>query len=73
MTRAEHLAWAKRRALEYVDAGEIVNAVASMTSDLRKHDKLADHPAIPMGTMLLMSHSALHSSGQVRKWIEGFN
>jgi hypothetical protein len=37
MTRDEHLAWCKQRALEYVDAGDLANAVASMTSDLKEH------------------------------------
>jgi hypothetical protein len=31
--RAEHLAWAKQRALEYLDAGDIANAVTSMDND----------------------------------------
>ena len=30
LTRDEHLAWCKRRALEYVDAGDLTHAVASM-------------------------------------------
>lgn len=34
MDRAEHLAWAKARALEYVARGELANAIASMASDL---------------------------------------
>jgi hypothetical protein len=34
MTREEHLAWAKTRALEYANRGDLVNAVASMGSDL---------------------------------------
>jgi len=38
-SRAEHLAWAKARALEYVDAGNIMQAMASLTSDLTKHDE----------------------------------
>ena len=33
-TREQHIAWAKERALEYVDAGDLANAVASMGSDL---------------------------------------
>src|SRR6476660_9902729 len=37
LTRDEHLAWCKRRALEYVDAGDLTRAVASMTSDLKTH------------------------------------
>jgi hypothetical protein len=34
LTRDEHLAWCKRRALGYVDAGDLTHAVASMASDL---------------------------------------
>jgi hypothetical protein len=37
LTRAEHLQWAKARALEYVEAGDLANACASMLSDLSKH------------------------------------
>lgn len=39
MTRAEHLQWAKDRALEYVAIGDMNQAFASMTSDLRKLQK----------------------------------
>jgi hypothetical protein len=35
VTRDEHLAWRKRRALEYVDADDLTSAVASMGSDLK--------------------------------------
>jgi hypothetical protein len=41
MTRAEHLAWCKERALEYLDMGDRVNAMASMISDLGKHPETA--------------------------------
>ena len=37
MTRKEHLEWCKARALEYLDRGDIQNAVTSMMSDLGKH------------------------------------
>ena len=36
MNRDEHLAWAKRRALEYLAAGELMEAFTSMASDLNK-------------------------------------
>ena len=42
MTRAEHLAWAKQRALEYVDRGELQHALDSIISDMRKHPALFD-------------------------------
>lgn len=37
MNAAEHFAWAKGRALEYVDLGDAGNAMASLVSDLGKH------------------------------------
>jgi hypothetical protein len=46
MSRADHLAWCKQRALEYLDAGDRTNAIASMISDLRKHPELEDHAGI---------------------------
>lgn len=36
-TREEHMKFCKKRALEYLDAGNLVEAVASMVSDLSKH------------------------------------
>lgn len=38
MTRAEHVAWAKERALEYVEAGQLTDAWTSLVSDLGKHE-----------------------------------
>lgn len=72
MTRAEHLDWAKKRALEYLDAGDIRNAYGSMISDLRKHPELEDHLAIELSLMLLLG-GHLSTDFQMRNWIEGFN
>jgi hypothetical protein len=36
-TREEHLEWCKERAREYLDRGDLANAVASMGSDMDKH------------------------------------
>ena len=72
-TRAEHLAWCKKRALAYLDAGEPVqDALASMFSDLRKHDETADHAAIQLGGMLMLS-GHLSTPAEVRRFIEGFH
>jgi hypothetical protein len=38
-TREEHLAWCKQRALELLADGDRAGAVASMISDLQKHDE----------------------------------
>ena len=70
MTRAEHLAWAKQRALEYVDQGDIASAIASMISDLRKHPEL-EKSAAPAGVLMFTIDT--RSPDSVRKWIEGFN
>ena len=42
MTRSEHLAWCKTRALEYCKVGNIDDALASMLSDLGKHPETVD-------------------------------
>lgn len=71
-TRAEHLAWCKQRALEYVDKGDVQNAYASMASDLNKHPETAGHQAIQLGMMMLMD-GQLSSPQEMRKFIDGFN
>ena len=71
-TRAEHLAWCKQRALEYVDAGNINQAFASMGSDLNKHPETANHSGITLGAMMLMG-GQLDTAEKMRRFIEGFN
>jgi hypothetical protein len=69
MNREEHLAWAKARALEYVDAGDINQAVASMLSDLGKHeDTRAGLDVYADGTAAALSGNP----EIVRRWIEAF-
>ena len=72
MTRTEHLEWCKKRALEYVDAGDNRNAATSMMSDLRKHDETSNHVGISLGIALMME-GHLSSSAAMRKFIDGFN
>lgn len=72
MTRDEHLQWCKDRALQYVERGDLINAVASMLSDLRKHDELKDHIGIQLGLGLMMTE-ALRNVHEVKRFIEGFN
>ena len=43
MTRAEHLEWAKNRALEYACAGNLTDALGSLISDLNKHPETRDN------------------------------
>ena len=72
MTRSEHLAWCKERALEYANMGEFQSAVASMGSDLRKHPETERHAGIQLGVMLMMG-GMLNTEQKVVEWINGFN
>jgi len=72
MTRAEHLNWCKKRALEYVDLGDTNQAYASMLSDMRKHKETENHAALELGVMMMMA-GQLSSSDKMREFIEGFN
>ena len=71
-TREEHIAWCKERALVYVDRGDLVSALASMTSDMRKHPE-NDTRAVTVllaldGVRCVTSNDA----AGMRRLIEGF-
>lgn len=68
--RAAHLEWCKERALAYVDGGDLTNALASITSDLRKHPTTEYHPGMVLGTALAMN-GHLATPDRMREWIEG--
>jgi|tagenome__1003787_1003787.scaffolds.fasta_scaffold20761967_2 hypothetical protein len=69
MSQAEHLDWAKQRALE--ELPDVGNATNSFISDLAKHSKLQDHPVI---TLLGMhAASGLLNERTCRQLIEGTN
>jgi hypothetical protein len=70
--RAEHLQWAKDRAIEYVKRDELGNAYASMMSDLNKHPDTRNHPALLIGTQLLITGN-LNTPEQMKHFIEGIN
>ena len=69
--RAEHLAWAKQRALEYLDRGDLQQAVASMGMDLEQHPDFTG----PVYGMLTFGGLIAIREGPdaVRRWIEGFH
>lgn len=72
MNRGEHLAWCKKRALEFVDNDDLQQAYASMVSDLQKHDETVNHIGIELGMMQMLS-GMLDDKYHMRKFIEGFN
>lgn len=72
MTRQEHLAWCKTRAIELINSGDISQGLISMMSDLGKHDETKNHSGI-MLTVILMAGGHLGTVPQAIKHIEGFN
>ena len=71
LTRDEHLAWCKRRALEYVDAGDLTRAVASMASDLKSHPD-TDNPTLNGLVMIGMMYVTDGDRAAVQRWVERF-
>jgi hypothetical protein len=72
-TRAEHMKWCKERALEYADAGDAGNAIASLRSDLGKHPDTAASAEIVDDLMMPLLLNGHLEGGELRKFIEGFN
>lgn len=72
MTREEHLAWCKKRALAYCDTGSPVEGVTSMLSDIRKHSETASETLTSLGMQLMMM-GEFSDVGRARRFIEGFN
>ena len=72
MTRTEHMDWCKYRANQYIKDGDLVNAFASMTSDLSKHPDTKSHIGIKLGLMQMMG-GMLNTPEKMHHFIEGFN
>lgn len=71
LTREDHLAWCKKRAHEYLEKGDIKNAVTSMLSDMEKHP---DTEGIsPILAMLGMQVCMSGDMPEARRFIDGFN
>jgi len=68
--RADHMAWAKQRALEYLP-GDVMNAMASFISDLGKHPQTQGHAAIEL--MGMHAAAGLLDVRTCRELIEGSN
>lgn len=74
MNRAEHLQWAKDRALEYVELGDYPNAYTSFLQDLSIHPelKLALETHIHLGGPQLVA-GMLNTARDMTSWINGFS
>lgn len=74
ITRQEHLDWCKKRALEYVDAGDLSGAFASFTSDISKHPETEGiRQTVAMLGMPLLMAGLLSTPQQMRDHITGYN
>ena len=73
MNREEHLKWCKDRASEYLDQGDVGQAMASFISDMGKHPETASHSCLkpPMSAMFFME--AAKGVDAMRRHINGFN
>jgi hypothetical protein len=70
-TREEHLDWCKERAREYLAQGDVKSAIASMMSDLDKHEETrVKNPALNMLGLLAAVNEDL---AEARRFIEGFH
>jgi len=71
MTRQEHLEWCKKRAHEYLERGDVMNAITSMMSDMQKHPETKfNNPALNMLGMMAAQNG---DEREARRYIDGFN
>ena len=70
MTRDEHVEWCKKRAREYLDAGDIQNGITSMLSDMGKHPECGVNPMLGMLGIMAITQNDLAGA---KRFVEGFN
>ena len=68
-TKAQHLAWCRRRALKYLDAGDIATAIETMNRDLTGHQETKPSVFLVLLAMKIVRDDDAHGA---RLWIEGF-
>jgi hypothetical protein len=69
-TREEHLEWCKKRALEYLDAGDVRNAICSMMSDMSQHEETKNSNQVMMAYGLIVAVG--EDEAEARRWIVGW-
>lgn len=70
LPRAQHLQWAKDRALAYVATGNLAEACASLLSDLGKHPQIDPSAAQTVWAIEAMT-GGLNTADKVRHFING--
>ena len=72
--RQTHLDWCKKRALEFVDQGDLKNAFMSFCSDIRKHPDTEDLDIVIKNLgMPLFFGGCLDTPDRMREHINGYN
>lgn len=69
-TRDEHLEWCKKNALEYLDAGNIQDAICSMISDLNKHEETKSQNEYLLALGIIYATNCDYDGA--RRWITGW-
>lgn len=69
--REEDLAFAKKRAIEYIEHGDLTGAIDSMASDLTKWN-IADPHLVAMMCLTIRMNANL-TAQEVKSWVEGWN
>lgn len=73
-TRQDHLDWCKKRAIAYVEAGDLNGAFMSFSSDVTKHPETENiRDTIANIGMPLLMGGFLDTADQMRSHIEGYN
>ena len=75
MTREQHLKRCKDTAIEYVNAGDLLEAVTSMMSDLQKHPDTANSKGGALDALGFMAAMQAQNGDRaaVVRYIQGFN
>ena len=71
VSREEYLEWAKKRAYEFIERGEIRKGLDSFYSDMEKHSELRKHPFLSIGAQIVLG-GGLKSKEEVEDFIQGF-
>lgn len=71
MSRAEHIAWVKIRALGYVDAGDVPQALASYLSDMGKHPEADPGHVVRELAASMSAAGRLNTAKAMREFING--
>tara|TARA_R110000744_G_scaffold338330_1_gene443527 strand:- start:51 stop:272 length:222 start_codon:yes stop_codon:yes gene_type:complete len=73
MTRSEHLQWAKDRAKELLNAGDIAGGMASFTSDMGKHEATNETLQNGISQAIIMQALMTNNARECVDCVDGFN